>query len=395
MTDVEELLRETLTDARHKLEPGPGLYETVRSRADQRRHRQLAIAAASVAVVVVAGVGSVVGLHGSKQHRATPANVPGPSSAPVQGSLGSAIDLGANSGQVIAAVATANALYVLTANPNEVVALDPTGKHVLATAAGPPGTPSGIVVDEDTRVWAWSQDTGDVRQYDAATLSPVGTEFTNAVHVPNVFNAAVIDGALWLTSEQGLFQWPTLAKGLAPQPTKIASLDGFVYGLAPDPSRHRVLVGVTPAESASPSTNGFAGARVVAIDTRTGKVVAQSAPTALGKESIAVVGDQVWVGGYGDVDKPRLLHLDAKTLKVVGTSPIGAKVGPGSMVWPGQSVVWARGGGDEQLGCLDPETGAVLQTWNAVQGPVTSVRGSAFGVESGLQQLNLAGRCAG
>jgi hypothetical protein len=393
MTDVEELLRETLTDARHKLEPGPGLYETVRSRAHERRHRRLTIVSASVVVVIVAGIGSAVGVRASSHHQAT-ANVP-PTNAPVQGSLGSSIDLGTKSGQVIDAAATANALYVLTADPSMIVVLDPTGEHVLASAAGPPGTPSGFVVDEDTRVWAWSQDTGDVRAYEAATLTPLGTQFTTAVHVPDVFNAAVVDGTLWLTSDQGLFRWPTLAQGLAPQPTKIAGLGGFPYGLAADPARHRVLVGVTPTESASPSTNGFTGARIDAIDTRTGKVVAQSAQTSLGKESIAVVGDQVWVGGYGDVDKPRLLHLDAKTLKVVGTSPIGAKVGPGSIVWPGTNVVWARGGGNEQLGCLDPTTGAVLETWSAVQGPVTSVGGTAFGVENGLLPLNLAGACTG
>ena len=168
---------------------------------------------------------------------------------------------------------------------------------------------------------------------------------------------------------------------------------GELTGLAADPARHRVLVGAMPLSSAP--TNTFAGVRVVAIDTRSGKVVAQSPQTSVGKESIAVVGHEVWVGGYGDVDKPRLEHLDAATLKFVGSSPAGDNLGPGAILWPGADVLWVRNGGDEGLSCVDPKTGTILEQWLAIQGPVVSSNGHAFGIQAGLQPLGLTGRCTG
>lgn len=391
MTDVEELLRQTLTDPRHKVDPGVGLYETVQSRARGRRHRRTTVMLAAAAVIAVAAVGTTLGVRSSAQHRASPVNVP--SGAPVQGTIGHSIDIGTNSFTVTDAVTTTDALYVLASDPNKLVLLSPDGTQVKETADGPEGTPTGLSLSAG-RVWVWSQDSdkgrSDVRAYAARTLAFLG-EFTVD---GAIFNAIAIDDALYFNSDHGLQVAHTdVQKNGVITTIEGSVVTGSTYGLAADPARHRVLVGVTPTASAPP--NGFAGARIVAIDTRTGKVVAQSAQTSLGKESIAVVDNQVWVAGYGDVDKPHLLHLDAKTLRVVGTSPIGAKAGPGSIVWPGQNIVWARGGGNEQLGCLDPKTGAVLETWNAVQGPVTSVGGSAFGVEQGLQQLNLSGGCTG
>ena len=389
MTDVEELLRETLSDPRRKVEPGPGMYETVRARTRDLRRRRSTIGVASLAVVAIAIVGSVLGVQHTDHHTATATlGKTSPPASPAHGTLGTAIDIG-NSLTVVDAVTTTDGLYVLAADPNKVVLLSPEGAEVKATAAGPTGAPSGVVVGGG-RVWAWSQNSHDVRVYDSKTLSFIA-EFTVQ---EAIFNVVAIDNELYFTTDQGLkvAHADVQSNGVTTNVGSI-TLTGSTYGLAADPTRHRLLVGVMA--SGSPPTSGFVGMQVVAIDTRTGKVVAHSSPTALGKESIAVVGDQVWVGGYGDVDKPRLLHLDAKTLKILGTSPIGAQVGPGSIVWPGTNVVWARGGGDEQLGCLDPKTGAVLETWSAVQGPVTSVGGTAFGVENGLQPLTLAGGCTG
>jgi hypothetical protein len=389
MRDVEELLRETLTDPRRRIEPGPGMYETVRELARARRHRQSAVAAACAAVVALALAGSLFGVQHSDRHRGTPVATPLPSpsaSGPVHGGLGGTVSVG--SGWAVAAVATPDALYAVTSSPNQVVRLDANGTGVQATASGPGGTPSGITVGGG-RVFAWSQDSGEVRAYDETTLAQLGSANTGL----QLFNGAAVDGNLWLTSNEGLHEWTPAHDGRPAVLTRVTVIGGFVYGLAADVATHRILVGVTSPDASA--TNGFTGARVVAIDARTGKVLAQSPQTNVGKESIAVVGDQVWVGGYGDTDKPRIEHLDANTLQVVGTSPVSDQLGPGAILWPGASVLWVRNGGNEQLSCIDPKTGEILEVWAEVQGPITSVEGHAFGIQSGLQRLALFHTCPG
>lgn len=389
MRDVEELLRETLSDPRRRIEATPAMYETVRSRVRERRRHRSTMVAASLAVVAIAAVGSVVGVRHASHHAPTAKPTsPTPAVSPAHGTLGTAVDLG-QSLNVDDAVTTADGLYALTSDPDKVVLLDPAGTQVKATADAPTGVPSGLAVGAD-HVWAWSQNGHQLRVYDAKTLAVLGDFSTTAA----MFSGVTVGDALYLTTDQGvkLAHVDTAPNGWMVTVEPVA-LSGSVYGLAADPSRHRLLVGVMSLDAAPSS--GFTGMHVVAIDTRTRKVVAQSKPTAFGKESIAVVGDQVWVAGYGDADKQRVLHLDGKTLKVVGSSPAGKDVGPGGTVWAGSNVVWLRTGASEGLSCLDPKTGAVLEQWDTVQGPITSVGGSAFGVENGLQPLNLAGACTG
>jgi glutamine cyclotransferase len=403
MRDVEELLRDTLTDPRRRVEPAGGMYETVSRRAHTIRRNRWAFASATTAVVaVIASAATIV--TSSPGHRAQPGQqnsstaigtTPGqPSTAP-HGAVGSAVNVG--DGWPSDAVSTAGGLYVLTNNPSQIVKLDTAGSRVLATAPAP--SQYGGVTVGDGRVWVWTQTPGELHVFDADTLAPLGVYTTGT----DLFEVAEVDGYVYLTSGHGLLRASVAA--LPGQPTathpggaplaasKVADVEGGTYGIAADPARHRVLVGVMPIGSAP--TNGFAGVRVVAIDARTGKVLAQSPQTSVGKESIAVVGDQVWVGGYGDTDKSRLLHLNAATLKVVGTSPVGDSVGPGAILWPGEKVLWVRNGGDTTLSCVDPKTGAVLEQWLAVQGPVVSTTGHAFGIQAGLQPLVLNGACAG
>ena len=138
-------------------------------------------------------------------------------------------------------------------------------------------------------------------------------------------------------------------------------------------------------------------ATVDEIDANTHAVIAVGSPLPIGKESIAIVGDQIWVGGYGSGSTPRLFHLDSSTLQPLPTNGLGPlQLGPGAIVWPGASVVWVRSGGSEGLTCIDPQSGAVLEQWDAVQGPVLSVRGDAYAMSDGsLDQLSLAGDCTG
>jgi len=230
-----------------------------------------------------------------------------------------------------------------------------------------------------------------VRVFDSKTLSFIAEFSVNE----GIFNAVAVGNELYFTTDQGLKVAHTDVEktGVMTTVETVTGIDGSTYGLAADPARHRVLVGVTPPGTAP--ANGFAGARVVAVDTRTGKVAQQGEQTSVGKESIAVIDGQVWIGGYGDVDKPRLMHLDARTLHVIGSSPASADLGPGTILWPGSQVLWVRSGGSQQLACIDPSSGAILEQWANVQGPVTSVSGHAFGVQYGLQPLTLGGGCAG
>ena len=402
MKDVEELLRETLSDPRHRLEPSPELYGIVRRRAAARRRTRWAAVSAGVAVIAVAVAASTLAVHQSG-HRTPTAHTPSPSSTPSptlprpsespHGAVSAAIDVG--QGWPSEAVMAAGALYVLTNNPSQLVVLNAAGTNIKATADLPTTDAAGLTVG-DGRVWVWTESPGVLYAYDASTLQSLGSFPTGA----QVFNVSAVDGELYLATDRGLL----LASGSTPSSgrlatTSVAGIAGGTYGLAADPVRHRVLVGVTPLGSApansSAPANGFVGVRVVAVDARTGKVVAQSPQTSVGKESIAVVGDQVWIGGYGDTDKPRIEHLDATTLRVTGTSPVGAGVGPGAILWPGSQVLWVRNGGDEGLSCVDPKSGAILEQWLAVQGPVTSVPGHAYGVQAGLQPLGLNASCPG
>ncbi len=193
------------------------------------------------------------------------------------------------------------------------------------------------------------------------------------------------DGKLWLTTDHGLFV--VSFNGNSAQAAEIAGLAN-VYALTADPARDRMLVGAYAG-------GGFT-TQVVAVDATT-HALTRGGGLPFGKESIVVVGDDVWVGGYGDDPAARLVQIDTRTLQRTGSSsPVNADLGPGAILWAGQHVLWVRSGGSEQLDCVDPTTGDSLQTWNTVQGPVTSVSGSAYAADNGLlQKLTLDAACKG
>jgi hypothetical protein len=205
------------------------------------------------------------------------------------------------------------------------------------------------------------------------------------------FTAAAWDGQLWLATEHGLYR----VGDASPGPVRVAAGGSTqVFSVAADPLHNRVLAGV-------PDSSAFAGVRVIAVD-GSGRLLRTGAALPVGKESIAVVGDRIWVGGYGSGTSPRLVRLDPTTLTVAGTSQVSGQVGPGAILWPGAAVLWVRDGGDEGLSCVDPNDGSVLQQWNAVQGPIASVEGHAVAIgdeggDSGTDtsSLDLWGRCTG
>ena len=190
----------------------------------------------------------------------------------------------------------------------------------------------------------------------------------------HIYNAAAIDGELFMSTSSGLYVTDSGSDSVRPTMRRIAGISGATYGLAADPARDRVIVGVT--------TSGW-GTRIDAVDVKTLNVT-QGAQTAVGKESIAVVDDQIRVGGFASGDTKVLLHLDAKTLQIAGWSPsLSDLLRPGAIVWAGQHVLWATTSGDAPLSCVDPKNGAELAEYNTARGPVTSIGGSAYALSGG------------
>jgi len=385
-------------DPRRKLDPLPGMADRARERARARRRRRSLVVAASVAAVTLVIAGAVVDVRMSS--RSTSAKSPAPSEAsppPLpfaapQGALSLPVTTGEGWASGLA-IDGRRHLYALTHNPAQVVELSPVTAAVEATAPAPPGTPSGIVFGEKL-VWAWSRDTGDVSAYDPTTLATRGSLSSGVV----ILNAAATAGKLWLATDHGLFTWTPGDTGLRQPHRRTADADGSVYAIAADPARRRVLLGVTPNGSTAPyETTGpdgvvyIDGARIDAIDTVTGEVT-RGAKTSYVNESIAVVGDDIWVGGYSADQTPGVEHLDATTLQVIGTSPVQEKVSP-TLLWPGANVLWVGNGGF--LFCVNPATGAVLEQWPSFQGPVASAQGIAYGIGGGTRILNLTGACTG
>ena len=134
MRDVEELLRETLADPRHRVEPGPGMYETVRQRAHQRRQRLVRVASAFTAVVVIAGVATAVRVNSGHVRAGQITTSPSITPAPSTGSA-TPIDLGPGTANAIAM--TSSSVFVARTQPNELVQLSMADSSVTKRAATP------------------------------------------------------------------------------------------------------------------------------------------------------------------------------------------------------------------------------------------------------------------
>ena len=87
MTDVEQLLRDTLTDPRRRLEPGADMFPAVLVAARHRQRTRAFVSAASCAVLLLVVGGVAVLSHRTAGRTVTPA-LPG-------ASIMTRIDLGA------------------------------------------------------------------------------------------------------------------------------------------------------------------------------------------------------------------------------------------------------------------------------------------------------------
>jgi hypothetical protein len=400
MRDVEGLLRDTLNDPRRRLEPAPRMFETVRDRARQRRRRVVRLASAVTVIVTIAGVATVIGVTAQRRGQVAvqqPSVTPSPPT-------GQATPVNLGEGSTSSFALAPSGAFVARTQPDQLLEV-PSADHSvikrIATADAVDGTAADAAAG---LLWTWSaiQPTaasGNSASTGSTSIHVYGTS-TLAVRadatVPTyTFSAVALNGDLWLATSDGLYVVDANTTG-STAVTKLAS--GSVFSVAADAVRQRILYGSPVSTTASAGSLGSIA--VHEIDAGTHAVIGVGTPLPIGKESIAIVSDQIWVGGYGSGSTPRLFHLDGSSLQTLQTKGLGAgsplELGPGAIVWPGASVLWVRSGGSEALSCLDPQTGALLEHWDAVQGPVASVRGHAYAASDGsLEQLSLAGDCTG
>ncbi|MFL6139191.1 MAG: YncE family protein [Frankiaceae bacterium] len=239
-----------------------------------------------------------------------------------------------------------------------------------------PPEPAGIAVDDGAKlVWTWSttHDGSDtitvVRGYDARSLKQVA-----AARLPGYPDDAVASGGrLWVAAER---LWAVGVDGPA---RRLSAAHGVPFDVAVDARRHRLLVATDSA--------------LLAVDPRTLRVLdARALP--LGKPSIAVVGNDAWVGDFRQ--GPLLRHVDLARSRLAAPGPATRWLSAGAVVWPGQRVVWVRDGGTDTLWCVDPGTGALLGEWDGIQGPVVSRAGAAWVISAGsVLPLGLTRSCSG
>jgi hypothetical protein len=343
-------------------------------------------------VVVVASTAGIVtqgpGHRGTKPP--TPAASVSPPALATHDSPSVQIDLGPDNFAALGVVSTRAGTYVLVGGtPTRVLKLDPAkqlpaSNPVAVTADGPAGNEGGVTLDANgVDLFVWT-DTGALKQYKASTLAVVNSVASALPPGIQIFDAVSLSGQPWFATDKGLFV-VSFDNGVAAY-KQVPGISN-TYGIAADPVRHRIIVGARAADG---------GLAIDAVDVPTLKV-SHGAAVSFGKESIAVVGDQIWVGGYGDMDKPRLLKLDTDTLQpLTATLALNSQVGPGAVVWAGESVLWVRHGGDTRTDCVDAQDGQVIQTWSNIQGPVSSVAGAAYAVnDGGMQRLTLDPACKG
>jgi hypothetical protein len=313
----------------------------------------------------------------SPHHDAVSAETSVPSSAP-GGQLGPALDLGEGA-TILDVLVSGDRLYILQPDKLQVVqgprdrVIDSIG--LVDEDVVPDGVGAQLVIDKpNARLWIVVQGVAPARllEFDAATLRP-----GRRVMSPAAISAVTsMDGHLYLAGEAGMAD---LAHD-ATEPVPVPAVRGALSSVEADPARHRLLV-LGASSSGTVSAVGD------------GRVTAQHDFGQLSKGRIAVVADQIWVGGYGPYGA-RLARLQPDTLAPVQISPVAAKI-VGAVVTEGVNIVWVSTGG-LGLWCIDPVSGLSLAVWPSGSSPVASRTGAAYVVDSEtVRRLVLPKECAG
>lgn len=381
---VEDLIRDTLTDPRRRLEPPPGHHQLIGEqigRARRRRNRRRAGAVAAVVALLAVG-----GLAAQRPRTVlAPYLEPSPATttAGPYGGWHTLPKIGP--GEPIEVVSNRGTFfYLLEESPGTLLMLDSLTLAVVQSVAVP-DRPQSLAMDQTAGgIWViYTRPDGVTmaREY-SGSFAPVRDV---AVTDRQVFDAVALDGQLWLATGDGLYRIGPSDTAARPVP----GLTGSVTALALDPVRQRLIYTATP-------TDPGASLRVNALDPATMAVTA-GANLPLSKVSIAVVADHVWVGGFASGVNQHLYQLDPDNLTVSGTSEVNEQVGPGAVVSGGYDSLWVKDGTDEGLSCVNPGTGAIWQQWLVGVATVASTQGPvAIGVnQPNLVQLTVGGRCPG
>lgn len=295
------------------------------------------------------------------------------SAPPAQSSLGPALRLDGQPEDVLVAPL---GIYVTESDPPALLRFDPAGRRI--EAVGPSLYDGAQVRVAGDLAWTWMQGgagTTFVRSFDARTLRVLATAELRGT----AFSAAPYGGRLWLGTDHGLVA--VAADGqVSPMPGLHVAA---VYAVAADPVRHRLLVASSDAHPL-----------LAAYDPDT-RQVTTAISIDVGKPSIAVTDDTVWVAGFGNPGTVLVRGYSAATLTPRPAPPAARLVGPGAIVSAGAHTLWLRDGGSTTLYCIDPRTGAPLQSWEGVES-VSSAAGRAYVLTSiSVNRLALAAGCRG
>jgi hypothetical protein len=381
---IEQLVRDTLTDPRRRLDPPAGHHELVRAGIGRaRRARTLRWVGATAAVVTLL---AVVGLLVEHPTGTGPGPAALPSRSPTVSQYAWRRLPAVGPGEPVRILAADGWFYVLEQSPGTVLRLDRPNLAIAASAPVPDRVESLAVDPGADRLWAWYTRPDGItvaREFVASTLAQLRDV---TVSGEQAFQGVALDGTLWLGTNAGLYR-------IGPSDSVARLVPGVaaVYGIAVDPGRHRLLIDQPPAGALLLSTD----IRVAALDPAT-LVLTVGTQLPVFKDEIVVVAGQIWLGGYGSGDTPRLYRLDPATLQVAGTSEVNDQVGPGAVLWAGTGSLWVHDGGDEGMSCLDPATGAIRQQWQANLNWVASLPGTAIAVlQPNLVQLEVTDGCGG
>jgi hypothetical protein len=377
--NIEELIRDTLTDPRRRLEPPPGHYQSVGERIGRaRRRRNLRWASGAAVVVALLAVSGLA----AARPRPVPAPYLQPTPSSQYGGWHTLPQIGP--GEAVQVVTEGAFFYLLEDSPGTLLKLD--SNFATVESVGVPDRVQSLAVDYGgDGIWVlYTRPDGMTmaREY-SGSFAPVRDV---PVSDKQVFDAVALDGQLWLGTGDGLYR-------IGPSDTVARPVPGFgnsVSALVLDPTRHRLILTAQQTTFAYPSH-----LLVETLDPAT-LAVTFGATLLLAKESIAVVADHVWVAGFSGGTEHHLYQLDPDKLTVIGTSEVDKQVGPGAVVSGGYHSLWVRDGTDEGLSCVNPATGAIQQQWLVNLAKVASMPGPlAVGVnQPNLVQLTLGG-CPG
>ena len=275
-----------------------------------------------------------------------------------------------------------NRLYVLRTGAISVVdlptgdvqSLPLTGEYSIAAHSS-----ARLVFDADAdRLWVLAPGSGSatVLEINAGRMLPIRHVTMHSV----VRDAAAMGGHLYVATPAGLAD---LSPG-ASTATLLPAVHGAVVAVAADPARDRLLV----LDAATPGS-------VVVVSAGRSRVRGHFAE--LSNASIAIVGHEIWVGGFGRGGEGRsraiVARLDPVTFAPLQSSQVAAQVGQ-VVVSPGTRDVWLSTN-TPGLWCVDAGTGHIRQHWPSGTVPVTSQLGAAYAIEAGsVVPLVLKG-CAG